>query len=354
MAFRAQTGTDSRDPERREHGAHLVQRRRSAGRRRHRARGCRAAPGTRGRTCAGCARPRDRAPVLLGALEDPAELRRRPPRAIGGSARAPGQLLEDPRIAERRRGRPSPRRRPSARRRRATRSASPSPPEMITGQSSPRPRSSATSSRGQRRSPAAPCGGRRPSAGGSRSRRPPPPRPGAARGRSPARSPGSGPERSFTVTGRPEPSPAARATATARSGSSSSAAPAPVFTTLRTGQPMLRSIRSAPASATRRRGRAHRVGVRAEELDRDRMLVGMDPQHLVAVRSLPWWSAKLETISETAMPGAVAARLQAHEPVADPGQRREQDAVRDLDVGDPERACQRRLRHSPKGRADAV
>src|SRR5207302_501765 len=53
-----------------------------------------------------------------------------------------------------------------------------------------------------------------------------------------------------TVTGSPLPSCAARASATARSGSSSSAAPAPVLHTLGTGQPMLRSIRSAPASAT--------------------------------------------------------------------------------------------------------
>ena len=56
--------------------------------------------------------------------------------------------------------------------------------------------------------------------------------------------------RSFTVTGNPEPSRAARATATAVSGSDSSAAPAPVFITLGTGQPMLRSIRSAPTPAT--------------------------------------------------------------------------------------------------------
>jgi hypothetical protein len=40
-------------------------------------------------------------------------------------------------------------------------------------------------------------------------------------------------------------------------------------------------------------------------------------------------------------PGAVAARLQAHEPVPDPRQRREQDAVWDLNVADPERVCER-------------
>ena len=51
------------------------------------------------------------------------------------------------------------------------------------------------------------------------------------------------------MTGSPEPSWAARATATAVSGSLISAAPAPVFITLGTGQPMLRSIRSAPRCA---------------------------------------------------------------------------------------------------------
>jgi hypothetical protein len=33
----------------------------------------------------------------------------------------------------------------------------------------------------------------------------------------------------------------------------------------------------------------------------------------------------------------VATRLEAHEPVADPGQRGEQDPIRDLDVADAER-----------------
>ena len=46
------------------------------------------------------------------------------------------------------------------------------------------------------------------------------------------------------------PSRAAVANATARSGSASKAAPAPVLQTLGTGQPMLRSMRSAPALAT--------------------------------------------------------------------------------------------------------
>ena len=58
-------------------------------------------------------------------------------------------------------------------------------------------------------------------------------------------SPFFSPERSLTVTGRPEPSWAARATATAVSWSLSIAAPAPVFMTFGTGQPMFRSIMSA-------------------------------------------------------------------------------------------------------------
>ncbi len=66
----------------------------------------------------------------------------------------------------------------------------------------------------------------------------------------PPRSPGRCPERSLTVTGSPLPRAAARATATARAGSARSAAPAPVLHTLGTGQPMLMSIRSAPAAAT--------------------------------------------------------------------------------------------------------
>ena len=66
----------------------------------------------------------------------------------------------------------------------------------------------------------------------------------------PSTPPGLSDARSLTVTGSPDPSRAARATATAVSGSRIRAAPAPVFITLGTGQPMLRSIRSAPRAAT--------------------------------------------------------------------------------------------------------
>ena len=55
----------------------------------------------------------------------------------------------------------------------------------------------------------------------------------------------------------------------------------------------------------RRGGRAHDVGVVAEELDGDRpvsALVGVDAQQLAIVFSLRWWIAKLDTISDTASP----------------------------------------------------
>ena len=107
------------------------------------------------------------------------------------------------------------------------------------------------------------------------------------------------------MTGRPEPSAAARATATAASGSAISAAPAPVFITLGTGQPMLRSIRSAPRAA---------AAAAAE-----RMTAGSWPKSWKAtgpparssgwmtssswsVRRLPWWTAWEEIISLNARP----------------------------------------------------
>ena len=108
--------------------------------------------------------------------------------------------------------------------------------------------------------------------------------------------------RSLTVTGRPEPSPAARATATAVSGSASSAAPAPVFITLGTGQPMLRSTMSAPASATTAAAERMTSGSWPKSWMATGPSSGWTRSSSVSVRSLPWWMAKLETISETASP----------------------------------------------------
>ena len=50
-------------------------------------------------------------------------------------------------------------------------------------------------------------------------------------------------------------------------------------------------------------------------------------------------------------PGAVSARLEPDEPVADPRHGGEQDSVGDLDVADAERGCQGWL-HRAKGRRD--
>src|SRR3954447_10495752 len=124
----------------------------------------------------------------------------------------------------------------------------------------------------------------------------------------PSRSPGRWPGRSLTVTGRPLPRAAARARATARSGSASSAAPAPVLHTLGTGQPMLRSMTSAPASATVSAAEAMTSG----SLPKSWIEIG--PGGLVArssgwmrrssrmVFSLRWWIACEETISDTVRP----------------------------------------------------
>jgi hypothetical protein len=92
---------------------------------------------------------------------------------------------------------------------------------------------------------------------------------------SPSASPIRRPARSLTVTGRFEPSRAARATATAVSGSSSIAAPAPVFITLGTGQPMLRSIRSAPRAAT--------------SAAAERMISGSEPNSWIATVPSSGW-----------------------------------------------------------------
>ena len=139
------------------------------------------------------------------------------------------------------------------------------PPETITGTRQPLDELARRA-----RSRACPCAGPGARAGGRRSPRRRPPRRGArASVEAGAVRRRASPERSFTVTGRPLPSRAARATATAVRGRASSAAPAPVLQTFGTGQPMLMSIRSAPALGGDRGRRAHHLGVVAEQLDRD-------------------------------------------------------------------------------------
>ena len=67
--------------------------------------------------------------------------------------------------------------------------------------------------------------------------------------------------------------------------------------------------------------RAHHLGVLAEELDRDRVLVGVDPQQLAQGALVAVVQAEARDHLGDREAGAVAARLQADEPVADPGQR---------------------------------
>ena len=111
----------------------------------------------------------------------------------------------------------------------------------------------------------------------------------------------------MTVTGSPEPSTAARATATAVSGSLMRAAPAPVRHTFGTGHPMLRSMRSAPRSATVAAAERMTSG----SWPKSWMATGPRPpdrssgwmrSSSVTVFSLRWWTPKLDTISETARP----------------------------------------------------
>ena len=117
--------------------------------------------------------------------------------------------------------------------------------------------------------------------------------------------------------GASSPTPAgdvAPATASTRrqawSGSSSSEAPAPVFVTFLTGQPKFMSTMSAPGGLDHPRRLGHRDRVGAEDLDRQRVLVGADPQvaerPLVAVLD-PGHGDHLRADE----PGAVAAALAA-------------------------------------------
>ena len=104
--------------------------------------------------------------------------------------------------------------------------------------------------------------------------------------------------------------------------------------------------------------RAHHLRVLAEELDRDRVLVGMEAKQLLQGALVPVVEPEARDHLRDGQPGPVPPRLQPHEPVADPGQGGEQDAVGDLDVADPERGCEWRLhavkccaRRSAAGRA---
>src|SRR4051794_11904656 len=118
----------------------------------------------------------------------------------------------------------------------------------------------------------------------------------------PRRSPGTRPERSFTVSGSPLPSIAPRAIATALSGSSSSEAPAPVFPTFLTGQPMLMSIRSAPASRAFSAAIFMTSGSCPKSWIETGCSSGWMRRNSRSVRLSPYLIPKLDTISDTASP----------------------------------------------------
>ena len=91
------------------------------------------------------------------------------------------------------------------------------------------------------------------------------------------------------------------------------------------------------ARGGRGRGGAHHVGVLAEELDGDRparALVGVDDQQLLEGAPVAVVDGVRGDHLADRQAGAVALGLQAHEPVADPGQRREHDAVGDGDAAE--------------------
>ena len=159
----------------------------------------------------------------------------------------------------------------------------------------------------------------------------------------PLPSPGRSPVRSFTVTGRPLARAAARATATARSGSSSSAAPAPGLADLRHGAAHVDvdQVGAGLRDALGRRG--HHVGIGAEQLDRHRVLVRMDAQQLGAGALVAVVDGVARHHLRDRQAGAVALGLEPHEPVADAGQRRQHDPVRDRDATERPRVCQRPL-----------
>ena len=149
-----------------------------------------------------------------------------------------------------------------------------------------------------------------------------------------AREPFSTPRRIFTDSGTDTAFATASAIRQARSGSSSRCAPAPVFVTFRTGQPKFMSTMSAPGGLDHPRRLGHRARLRAEDLDRERMLVGRDPQ--VAERPLvPVLDPGAGDHLGADEPGPVAAALAAERLDADAGHRREDDPGRDLDVADP-------------------
>ncbi len=99
-----------------------------------------------------------------------------------------------------------------------------------------------------------------------------------------------------------------------------------------------------------RRGRSHHLRVLPEELHRDGVLVRMEPKQLLQGALVAVVEPEARDHLRDGQARSVAARLEAHEPVPDPRQGSEQHAVGDLDVADAEGGCERRL-HASKVRS---
>ena len=133
----------------------------------------------------------------------------------------------------------------------------------------------------------------------------------------------------------PSPSTAAAATATARSGSRDQLGAGAGLADLLDRAAHVQVDQVGPGLGDDGGRPAHHPGIGAEELDRRRVLVGMDPQQLVQRPLVAVVDRVAGDHLRDREPGTVAARLQAYEPVADPGERRQQHPVGDLDVADP-------------------
>ena len=94
----------------------------------------------------------------------------------------------------------------------------------------------------------------------------------------PLRSPGRNPERNLTVTGRPLPRAAARATRDRALGLGQQRRPGAGLAHLRNRAAHVDVDQIRARGGDPLGGRGHHVGVGAEQLHRDRVLVGMDPQ----------------------------------------------------------------------------
>jgi hypothetical protein len=90
-----------------------------------------------------------------------------------------------------------------------------------------------------------------------------------------------------------------------------------------------------------RRPRAHHLGVVAEELHRDGVLVGVDPHQLAQGALVAVVEGEAGDHLRDRQPGPVPFRLQADEPVADPRQGRQQDPVGQPHTADLERVGER-------------